>query len=99
MYSILTNRKIRKVSYGIKSYVVKNVEDIKSIPLGPEVASGSQVLISSTGEKYVLDENRSWLKKTTSIPNDEDEVIYEGGDLENDFDIDDELEYDGEELI
>ena len=79
MYSIIANG--NKLAYGIKRYLVKTEEDIKTIPLGPDVAIGSRVLVSSTGERYILDTDREWVKLNHTAPGTSEDIVYEGGDL------------------
>ena len=69
----------------IKKYIVKTEKDIISIPI--TVGIGSEISILATGEKYILNSQRQWVK-------DEEEVIYEGGDLSNDIALE-EIDYDG----
>ncbi len=76
-----------RAAYGVKTYMVRKVEDILTIPLTPMTRPGSTVFVSSTQQRFVLDQDRNWVELTTgnSFPGGDDsgEVIYEGGDISN----------------
>ena len=93
MFNILANG--NRLAYGIKRYMVKTVADIKTLPLDNSVASGSTVLVTTTGETYILDTDRHWVKYRTAGHGAGEEVIYEGGDLTNQDPEEDEVDYDG----
>ena len=73
-----------RLAYGIKRFMVKNAEDIKSIPLTPQTRPGSTVFVTSDSSRYILDEDYSWVKINSANGGGEDtpeSVIYEGGDI------------------
>lgn len=74
-----------RLAYGVKNYMVRKVEDILTIPLTPMTRPGSTVFVSSTQQRFVLDQDRNWVELATGnfFPGGDDsgEVIYEGGDI------------------
>ena len=46
-------------AYGIKEYVLDTPEDIKALPPCP---MGSSALVISTGEVYMINSNKEWVK-------------------------------------
>ena len=93
MFNVLANG--NKLAYGVKKYIVKEVADIKTIPLNNTVSCGSKVLVTTTGETYILDIDRHWVKYLGASKGAGEEVIYEGGDLDNTDPEDEEVDYDG----
>ena len=103
MYKILSNS--GKRVYGVKAFMVDTLADIDAIPLLSTVAPGSTVLVTSTSDKYILTHERTWMPITCNSGssgggdsgNVDDEIIYEGGDLDAGLDVPD-IDYDGGEL-
>ena len=93
MFNILANG--NKLVYGIKKFMVKNVADIKTLPTDNSISCGSTVLVTSTGETYILDPERHWVKYRSASYGAGEEVIYEGGDLNESDPEDEEVDYDG----
>lgn len=46
-------------SYGIKEYVIDTPDDIKSLP---PCMMGSSALVISTGEVYIINSEKKWVK-------------------------------------
>lgn len=102
MYKILSNG--GKRVYGVKTFMVDTLADIDAIPLLSTVAPGSTVLVADTSERYILNNKRIWMPITCAgspgggDPGDvDDEIIYEGGDLDAGLENPD-IDYDGGEL-
>ena len=98
MCQILANS--GKRAYGTKTYIVQTATDINTIPLFPTVSPGSTVFVLSTGAKYILTQERRWVKMRRETSEDSgdivDEIIYEGGDISaNNENSEMELDYDG----
>ena len=96
MYSILSNSG-RRV-YGVKHYMVETLADIDAIPLLATVAPGSTALVAATQEKYILTKERVWMplgNSGGSGPSTGDDVIYEGGDIDQDISAVFDIYYDG----
>ena len=91
-----------RVAYGVKRFMVRTVEDILTIPLTPSIKPGSTVFVTSNQSKYILDLDYNWvqLKDTPNDSPDEpeqEEVIYEGGDISNPV-MEIESDYEGGEI-
>ena len=99
MFSILANS--NRPSYGIKNYMVRKVEDILTIPLTPMIRPGSTVFVSSTQQRFVLDQDKNWVELATGnfFPGGDDsgEVIYEGGDISNGV-VEAQADYEGGQI-
>jgi hypothetical protein len=85
MYNILSNS--GKRVYGVKTFMVETLADIDGIPLLVTVAPGSTVIVANTSKKYILTRDRVWMPFNCDSPgggenSPEQEIIYEGGDLE-----------------
>lgn len=84
MYNVLSNS--GKRVYGVKTFMVDTLADIDEIPLLTTVAPGSTVIVANTSKKYILTRDRVWMPLGGSSEGDEEtpeqEIIYEGGDLE-----------------
>jgi hypothetical protein len=93
MFNIIANG--NRLAYGIKKYMVKTVADIKTIPINNDIAVGSKVLVTTTGETYILDSDKHWVKYIGASTGAGEEVIYEGGDLTTNDPDDEEVDYDG----
>lgn len=96
MYTILSNSG-RRV-YGVKQYMIETLADIDAIPLLSTVAPGSTVLVTSSKQKYILTKERVWMPMESGGPSETEEIIYEGGDIENDPDIEYDIYYEGGQL-
>jgi hypothetical protein len=103
MYKILSNG--GKRVYGVKTFMVDTLADIDAIPLLSTVAPGSTVLVAATSERYILNNKRIWMPITCGSGSSgggdsgdvDDEIIYEGGDLDAGLENPD-IDYDGGEL-
>ena len=93
MYTILSNSG-RRV-YGVKQYMVKTLADIDSIPLLATAAPGSTVLVTTSKQKYILTKERIWMPIKTDVPPDTDEIVYEGGDIEQGPIDEADIDYEG----
>ena len=83
-------------AYGIKKLMVRTVEDILKIPLTPTLKPGSTVFVSSTEQRFILDELYQWVElgESADSPN-ATHIIYEGGDLSDSTPGQGDLEYEG----
>jgi hypothetical protein len=85
-------------AYGIKRLMVRTIEDILNIPLTPTLRPGSTVFVSSTEQRFILDEAYHWVEIGEMANSPEaSHIVYEGGDLEQEPGAGD-LEYEGGNL-
>lgn len=89
MITITANDK--KISYGIKKYLLDTDAEIKS--LTTKDAPGSLAFVSSTSNKYILNNSKQWVKISggsgssggssgSDYPNPDDTFIWDGGVIE-----------------
>ena len=99
MYNILSNS--GKRVYGVKTFMVETLADIDKIPLLVTAAPGSTVIVANTSKKYILTRDRVWMPFNSGSSGGEDspeqEIVYEGGDLEAGIDQVD-IDYEGGEV-
>ena len=98
---IISNR--GRPAYGIKSYIVKTIDEIANIPLAPNlIRPGSTVFVTTMEARYILSPDYTWIQLGSDTGSDSGEVIntiYEGGDLSNqDGTGTNDLEYEGGNL-
>lgn len=86
-------------AYGIKKLMVRTVEDVLSIPLTPTLRPGSSVFVSSTEQKFILDEDYQWVEIGESANSPEaSHIVYEGGNIENGDPGSGDLDYEGGQI-
>lgn len=96
MYSILANGSKRV--YGVKTFMVETLADIDEIPLLTTIAPGSVAIVANTSKKYVLTRERVWMPLNGSQEEGTtEEIIYEGGNIEQGVDTAD-IDYEGGEV-
>lgn len=77
-YSIVSNS--GKINYGVKHLTVDNEDDV--FYLGVTAQPGSTIYCIDTQSKYIMNTRREWVKQSNSALGDDD-IIYEGGDSNN----------------
>lgn len=84
MYSISANR--NKIAYDIKKFIVDFTSDIPDLPT--DCAPGSQAFVIENSTKYMLNNNKNWVKVNVSSGSGSSgggsgdttlDVIYDGG--------------------
>ena len=74
-------------SYGIKSFVLDTTEDVNSLPTNVEMGSSAYVI--ATGDKYLLNSEKQWIKQPKSAGGSgggEDDIIILNGNTPSDND-------------
>lgn len=86
-------------AYGIKKLIVRTVEDVLSIPLTPTLRPGSSVFVSSTEQRFILDEDYQWVEigESANSPG-ASHIVYEGGNIENGDPGSGDLDYEGGQI-
>ena len=86
-------------AYGIKHYNLDTVEELKTLDPVGEVM-GTTAFIISTSQYYMVNGSNEWKEinpkgSGSSTPEDDDEIIYDGGGIEDDDIPSDENIYEG----
>lgn len=81
-----------KISYGVKHYNLRQVEDLLKIDT-KSLATGSTAFIMNTSKHYMLNSKKMWIEITPAggTQPSEEEYIYNGGLIDDEG----ELLYDG----
>lgn len=89
MYSISANR--NKVAYDIKRFIVDLTSDIQTLPT--DCSAGSTAFVVENSSRYMLNNNKQWVKIQTSSGSSGEGG--EGGGGGDGDDTDMEIIYDG----
>ena len=62
MFSIASNS--NKIAYGTINYIVDTIADIEKLPTN--IAVGSEAFVTANSTKYILNNQKQWVKVITS---------------------------------